>query len=538
MIEILKGKVVPQKVKEGQDTFSQIYNPDVLLCLANLSNDEVFTPPEVANQMLDLLPQELFEDPNTKFLDPACKSGVFLREIAKRLIKGLEDVYPDLEERIDHICKEQLYGIAITELTSLLSRRIVYCSKYPNGPFSISHFDDVEGNIRFKNCKHEWEGKANVSTFVHGEWVRSWRKCKWCGASEEMFGEENRKELEYHAYEFIHTLKPEEIFDMKFDVICSNPPYQLDTEGAGRQAKPIYNLFVNQAKKLNPRFLTMIIPSRWFAGGMGLDTFREEMKSDKHIRKIVDFTNAKDCFPSNSVSGGVCYFLWDRDNEGPCEFTNVMNGERNTECRDLNEFPVLVRYNHAIDIIHKVSKDNTHLSDISSGLMPFGLSTSYRGQKNKDNKHKYTLHASNGITYVSRDEFSKGIEYLDKYKVLISKTSAEHAGEPGKDGMFRIIPSSMKVLYPGELCTHSYFLLGPFDDEMTAKNVLSYMETRFVRFLMLLSISGFGLSKQVMGFVPIQDFSKPWTDAELYTKYGLSKEEISFIESMIREIEY
>ena len=536
MIEILKGKVVPEKVGEA-DIFSQVYNPDVLLCLANLSNDEVFTPPEVANQMLDMLPQELFEDPNTKFLDPACKSGVFLREIAKRLIKGLEDKIPDLQERIDHICKEQLYGIAITELTSLLSRRSVYCSKYPNGPFSIAHFDNVEGNIRFKNCRHEWVGEKNLWTFEHGEKVRVWRKCKWCGASEGQFGDETRKELEYHAYEFIHTVRPEEIYNMKFDVIISNPPYQLDTEGAGRQAKPIYNLFVNQAKKLNPRFLTMIIPSRWFSGGMGLDSFRETMKSDKHIRKITDFTNAKECFPSNSVSGGVCYFLWDRDNEGTCEFTNIINGEKTTAERDLNEFPVLVRYNHAIDIIHKVIKDKNKLADITSGLMPFGLSTSYRGQKEKDDKHCYTLHASNGITFVSRDEFTKGSEYIGKYKILVSKTSAEHAGEPGKDGMFRIIPSSMKVLGPKEICTHSYFLIGAFDNKSVADNVLTYMKTRFVRFLMLLSMSGFGLSKQVMGFVPAQDFTKPWTDNELYKKYALTKEEISFIESMIREIE-
>ena len=148
------------------DIFERVYNPDVLSCLANLSNDEVFTPPEVANAMLDLLPQELFSDPNTTFLDPACKSGVFLREIAKRLLKGLEPLYPDLQERTDHIFKHQLYGIAITELTSLLSRRSVYCSKYPNGPFSIAHFDNVEGNIRFKNCKHEWEGEKNLWTFA------------------------------------------------------------------------------------------------------------------------------------------------------------------------------------------------------------------------------------------------------------------------------------------------------------------------------------------------------------------------------------
>lgn len=497
------------------------------MCLADLSNDEVFTPPDVANQVLDMLPQELFRDPNTKFLDPALKSGVFLREIAKRLIAGLADKIPNLQERCDWIFKNQLYGIAITELTSLLGRRSVYCSKYPNSPFSITKFDDVQGNITFHKIRHRWDHAG-----ANG-------KCVFCGtAYDGDLGDINREGMETHAYEFIHTLHPEEIFNMKFDVICSNPPYQLDALGAGRQAKPIYNLFVEKAMKLNPRYLTMIIPSRWFAGGMGLDSFREMMKTDRRIRKIVDYTNAKDCFPSNSVSGGVCYFLWDRDNAGDCEFTNIMNGEKSTAKRDLNEFPVLVRYNHAIDILHKIkARGECGLTEIASGLMPFGLSTSYRGQTNKDDKHPYALHASNGVTFVSRDEFSKGLEYIGKYKILISKTSAEHAGEPGKDGMFRIIPSSMKVIGPMDICTHSYFVIGQFDDKKTAENALSYMQTRFVRFLMLLSMSGFGLSKQVLGFVPLQDFSQAWTDKALYEKYSITDDEVELIESMIRQIE-
>ena len=325
-----------------QDLFSNVYNPDVLACIANLSSDEVFTPPNVVNRMLDLLPQELFSNPNTKFLDPACKSGVFLREIAKRLIKGLEPVIPDLDERINHIMRNQLYGIAITELTSLLSRRSLYCSKYANSKYSVANFSNVQGNIRFKKIRH---------TFKNGS-------CIYCGASKTEYDRDDS--LEQHAYEFIHTLTPEEIYNMKFDVICSNPPYQLSTGGgteenkSAKQAKPLYHKFVEQALKLNPRYITMIIPSRWYNGGMGLTQFRNAMLNDKHIVKLVDYINSKDCFQGVQIAGGVCYFLWDRDNEAEnCEVVNISGDSSNTSFRPLNEYSeMFVRSNASIKIIN------------------------------------------------------------------------------------------------------------------------------------------------------------------------------------------
>ena len=285
----------------SDNLFNKVYNPDVLSCLANLSNDEVFTPPEIVNQMLDMLPQELFRNPDTTFLDPACKTGVFLREIAKRLIKGLENQIPDLQERIDHIFHKQLFGIAITELTSLLSRRGIYCSKYPNSDFSVTKFSSSEGNIRFKRIDHTW---------VNG-------RCKYCGTNRTY---DRGEELETHAYEFIHTDNLEKLFNMKFDVIIGNPPYQLsDGGGTGSSAMPIYHKFIQQSKKLNPRFITMIIPSRWFSGGKGLDDFRDEMLHDDRIREIHDFGNANDCFPGVAIEGGVCYFLWNREQRGLCK---------------------------------------------------------------------------------------------------------------------------------------------------------------------------------------------------------------------------
>ena len=325
---------------------------------------------------------------------------------------------------------------------------------------------------------------------------------------------------------------------MKFDVIISNPPYQLNTSDKSKQAKPLYPYFIQRAKRLNPRYITMIIPSRWFAGGMGLDEFRDEMMSDRHITHLVDFANAKECFPQNSISGGVCYFLRERDVESDCEFVNVSSGNRNTQSRPLNEFPVLVRYNDAVSIIHKINAQKTgNFVDIISSLMPYGLNTNYRGRKTRQYQDDLILHASDGVTYIRPSEITKGQDTIYKYKVLMSKTGAEHAGEPGKDGMFRVLTSSMKLLRPGEICTHSYFTIGSFDDALPAENILTFLKTRFVRFLILLAMSSINVSKLVFAFVPMEDFCRPWTDADLYEKYHLSDQEIALIESMIRPMD-
>ena len=369
-----------------------IHNPDVLSCLANLSSDEVFTPPEIANAMLDLLPQELFSDPSATFLDPCCKSGVFLREIAKRLNKGLEAHIPNREDRLEHIFRNQLFGIAITELTSLLARRGVYCSKYPNGPYSVVRFDNADGNIRYKHITHSWRGG----------------KCVFCGASQAAYGEQARQEgLESHAYEFIHTNNPNNLFPMNFDVIIGNPPYQLsdggDTEERRRGgAIPLYHLFIQQAKKLDPRYLIMIVPSRWFSGGRGLNQFRNEMLNDKRIEQIVDYPDSSECFPGVQIEGGICYFLWTRGHDKNCLVKTIQGTKISSMIRPLleNKVETFIRYNESISILRKVQKHNEPIiSKLFSSQKPFGLRTYIKG-KDKKEYDSITLYANNHIGYI------------------------------------------------------------------------------------------------------------------------------------------
>ena len=499
--------------------YDNTYNPDVLLCLANLSNDEVFTPPDVANQILDMLPQELFSDPNTKFLDPACKSGVFLREIAKRLIVGLANTIPDLQERIDHIMHKQLYAIAITELTAMLSRRSVYCSKFPNGPFSISHFETAQGNIKFHKISHTWKDG----------------KCVYCGASQEEY--DRSKDLETHAYEFIHVLKPEEIFNMKFDVIVSNPPYQMSDGGTAASAKSIYHLFVQQAQKLNPRYITMIIPARWYTNGKGkgVNEFRASMLGDEKISKLVDYSNSADCFPGVNIAGGVCYFLWDRNYKGPCCVVNMKtNGKQNSCQRMLNEYPVLVRDNIAIDIIRKM---NSHkmISNIVKSYSYFSVRSYERGKEEKENEKDVLLLSSNGKGWYGRNKLVDKENILDKYKVVI--TYAMSGGnKPSSQGDYQVV-SSLQILRPNEICTETYLILGCFDALDEAQNMQSYVATKTFRFLLLQALTSIHITKDSFCFVPIQDFSKSWTDEELYKKYNLTDDEIAFIESMIKPMD-
>jgi len=496
------------------------YNPDVLSCLANLSNDEVFTPPKLVSNILDMLPQELFANKETTFLDPVSKSGVFLREIAKRLMTGLENEIPDQQERINHIFENQLFGIAITELTSLLSRRSVYCSKTANGKYSVCDvFDNDNGNIKFDYTNHTWKNG----------------KCTFCNASEEVYSRD--EQLETYAYQFIHTDKPEKIFNMKFDVIIGNPPYQL-SDGGGRDSGAIslYHKFILQAKKLKPRYLSMIVPARWYSGGKGLNDFRKEMIEDKSLSQLHDFPETSDCFPGLNIRGGVCYFLWERDYNGPCLVTNNKNGEIiSSRKRFLKEegLEIFIRHNQAINLLQKVMGFNepTFGSRVSS-RKPFGLDSNFRGFKSKSSKeYNIKVFRVGGIGYIKKEQIVKNNHWANKIKVLVSKAS------PGGDDYPHKIISNPIVALPYSVCTETYLVVGIVESEQQAKNLANYMTTKFFRFFMSLVKTTQNISKGVFEFVPVQDFNKSWDDTQLFNKYSITQDEIEFIDTIIKPMD-
>lgn len=511
----------------SEGLLEKAYNPDVLSCLANLSNDEVFTSPEVVNRMLDMLPQDIFENPDTTFLDPACKTGVFLREIAKRLIKGLEKQIPNLNERLEHIFKRQLYGIAITELTSLLSRRSLYCSKWPNGEYSIVDFKSPEGNIKYRRIQHTWK-EGN---------------CVFCGASQNVYERDNS--LETYAYQFIHTNEPEEIFNMKFDVIIGNPPYQLSDGGAQASAGAIYNKFVEQAIKLKPRYLTMITPSRWFTGGKNLNDFRERMLHDNRLRIIHDFPDASECFPGVEIKGGVNYFLWDRDHRGDCNIITHKGGKIISEdTRPLLEkdCEIFIRNNELVSIYRKVKKmgEESFIKLVSS-TKPYGLRGDFFKDPSKyhlppvtkeiieDGLIIYGLYNNKRTKrYVEKNYPVPKKELLKGYKMFMARNQGA--------GLFGEAFSEPIFAGPNELCTETFIEIGPFKSEQEMKNCYSYIKTKFFRAMVGVRKIDQGASQGVYKYVPIQDFSKAWTDEELYKKYNLSKKEIKFIEENVQEM--
>lgn len=521
-------------------------NPDVLTCIANLSNDEVFTPPELANRMLDIVAQtwaadhdgaDLWADPSVKFLDPFTKSGVFLREITTRLVKGLAGQIPDLQQRVNHILTQQVFGIGITRLTSLLARRSLYCSKWANGPHAVAKgFTNEAGNVWFERTEHTW---------VNG-------KCSYCGASQQAL--DRGGDMETHAYAFIHTdnikTRIAELFGdaMQFDVIIGNPPYQLSDGGYGTSAAPIYQMFVEQAKQLEPRYLSMIIPARWFAGGKGLDDFRESMLSDDRLRSIDDYLSASDIFPGVGLKGGVCYFLWNRDHRGLCQVSmHFKDWPVSKATRPLMEAgaDVFIRFNEGVSILKKVMDYETGASGsvelpagkkfdaLVSSRKPFALETTFKGRKIKK-ADDLLIYQNGGTGYVSRDSISAGMEYVDAWKIYVGRAAP---GTGNRDTYPHRILSTPFIGEPGSVCSETYLCIGPFVTKAEAENALSYLTCRLTRLLILLHKPSQDTTRKVYTFVPKQDWSRPWSDADLYTRYGITQDEIDFIEKVVRPMD-
>jgi hypothetical protein len=512
-------------------------NPDVLTCIANLSNDEVFTPPELANRMLDVLAEawaasndeaNIWADKTVTFLDPVTKTGVFLREITKRLVEGLKYEILDLDERVDHILTKQVFGIGITHLTSLLARRSVYCSKDAAGPHSVARsFTNSDGNIRFERTEHTWaEGR-----------------CRYCGASQKTL--DRGEGFETHAYAFIHTDDIEariaELFggDMQFDVIIGNPPYQLGDGGGGggASATPIYNLFVEAALSLDPRYAVMITPSRWFSGGKGLDAFRDRMLSDHRFVKLVDFPQLYDVFPGVKIRGGVSYWLWGRDHDGPCEVRTMIGSEiiGKPVVRKLDAYDVLVRRNEAVRILDRVAQfrqdgqPDPSLGDQVSARKPFGL-TNQRGKATSTGLQDPVLVYGNQQTsYLERSTITANHGWVDQWKVLLVKAH----GTSGRDDL--TILGEPVVAAPASACTETYLVIGVCASESEARNLAAYMRTRFVRFLVSLRKLTQNITRDSYRFVPLLPMDRLWMDEDLYRRYGITSEQIAFIESLIAE---
>jgi len=499
--------------------------PDILEVIADLSNDEVFTPPKVANAVLDLLPEEVWSDPALRFLDPGCKTGVFLREITKRLMGGLTETFPDEQERLDHILRNQVFGIAITELTTHMSRRTLYCSKRADGEHSIVAMPSADGNVWFERVEHDYRNG----------------RCQECGASKDQMERDNR---ENYAYAFIHESGRQQVaeeIEVKFDVIVGNPPYQMEVDAAGQNIASIYNLFIEQAKALDPQFISMVIPSRWMAGGRGLDEFRSTMLNDQRLRKLVDYPNSAELFPSVDIKGGICYFLWDRNNPGTCEFTSQRNGiAAGPVERELNEFDVFVRDSRALVILHKVlEKEEPSFAKLVSARDPFGpeLSSNFTGYRTSPRKGDLRLYMNQGEkrgeTWVDPAKVTKSHELVDKWKVLIPKAGPGNSGGHVLPDMVLGRPLAAK---PDSACTLTYLVVGPLTTDAECSSVMSYLRSRFLRFLVSLRKPSQDATRVVYSWVPQQPWNREWTDEDLYEKYGITEDEQAYIAEMIREM--
>lgn len=535
--------------------------PDILNTLSSLSTDEVFTPLKVVRPMLDGLAvawaanhdgASIWADTSATFLDPATKSGVFLREIASRMIEAHAPYASDAErqERVDHILTKQLFGLGMSEVTALIARRSLYCSKDATGKYSIAtEFSRAWGNVWFERTEHIWT-EGTPRRLVHptsGTEVLEYPRCKYCPATRATY--ERGDSLETHAYAFTHNPDNDpgefiaETFGelMHFDVIIGNPPYQLGDSGGnsvGNFAMPVYQKFVEAAKRLEPRYLTMITPTRWVAGGRNMNEFRAELLSDHRMRSLVDFADSRDVFPSTAdIAGGVSYFLWDAAHDGPCEVVNATASTRSQPvARYLDEWDVLIRSNQAVSIAHKVEHPTgaNNLSHRVSPIQPFSLRTDYRGRSTSAGmKFPITLYQRGGTSFIERRDVPRNHGWLDEWKVFLSRTASEHGGQADRQGLRRVF-SKVMVAGPGTACTETYLVANRFPTQLEAEHFAEFLKTRFVRFLVSLRTNTQDLYSDRFSFVPNLPMDREWTDEVLYAEYGLTADEIEYIESTIK----
>lgn len=569
-----------------------IENFDILETITNVGNDEVFTPRKTCDMILDSLPEEVWHNPNYKWLNPATKNGIFEREIAIRLDDGLKDIIPDTEQRRKHILQNMIYSIGQTRFTANVARRTVYyCSQanrkcdgikaddghYVNG-YAIgngSWFDDEEGNIKTPNINHTFvddKGETMPSSCSDDKEKKKYR-CKYCGINgASAYNDANQRET--YAYEFIHfngdeLLKhlQDRFFGgnrkMKFDIIIGNPPYQLSDGGAQASARPIYQLFVQQAISLKPKYISMIMPSKWMIGGKGLDSFRAEFISDKRIKVLHDFMNPKACFPNNEIQGGVCFFLWDEKYSGECSITtHLIDCEKKSQ-RFLQEegCDIYIREEILISIKNKASslKEKTFDSMVSASK-PYGFRAETMLSAKKFGLPEFSKTCiEGGYEILGLGEGKRRIwKYLpnnyplpktsaclNTYKIFISEADGA-AGQIGNPVPARIIGKPL-VVKPKTLCTETFLEIGPFSTENEADNAAKYIRTKFFRTLVGIQKQTQHTTAKVYRFVPLQDFTEnsdiKWNepidsiDKQLFIKYKLSKEEIDFIEKNIQEME-
>lgn len=441
---------------------------------------------------------ETLANPNAQILEINSKSGLYplyvVYSIYRKRCSMINENELTKEKQLelwDKTVRENIYVICKTPMARSITKRTLV--GYRNVKINAHAFDDLI--MQLKDKPEQFKDKITRGNF--------WNK---------------------------------EVQIMKFDAIVGNPPYHvMDGGGTGSSAIPVYNNFVTISKKLSSNYISMITPSRWFAGGKGLDDYREEMLNDKSFVKIVDYPNGADCFPSAIIAGGVNYFLWDKNYTGQCIIINVENNKRNETQRDLNEYSIFVRNNKAINIINKIKKVEKKF--FNESVLPRNYFNLISGEKGHDiySNNDITMFSLNGYSYINKNKITDQNKILEKYKVIMTKAMSG-GNKPTQDGTY-LVASTIKILKPNEVCTETYLILEAFDTKKEAENLVEYVKTKLFRFLLLQALTSINISRDKFIFVPILDANHKYTSHELYARYNLSKEEIDYIETIIKPME-